>query len=1055
MNLKKMLSGVLIFSLCFGITAPAFAVGPEDVPDIIKYEDTTYYNVRSDSFDKSSKKFIKELLEYQDGNVMPGQFHPGSAVTNWQYLAFRLQDLYGRGTESYKAKNRLDDILYYHGNYFKTGVFHPKSNFFGEAESKINKPGSLKCDVYGTGLEYAGSMDRALSDMEKQVYDWYYNAETTTKKRKKMTDAVASIDSIHQDTNPQDVFWIADGAFRTGGGGSGSGLGKNGHYQAYGVLFSNFSISTITPEDKKKNFETTVTSNPTDKNKTFASNVKNMTAVPINAKQGIENTLTNTATSEINGSKSYSFEEHISVGYEHKTLLGGKINAEVGFKAGQVIENGWAENKSCSNTSTSSYDVAVDLPAYTNIMLKQTDSTKTTETNYTCPVALNYKVTIVEYTLDPSDHYADPHSKILATFGGTPGKDYGNARKDLKRRALTESSITDSDRINWVDLTNRLPEVGQYIIPALTSTVPMSAAGAKMVLTEKQTQSEVDSLQPIYPLTSVRTAEDVSDYHMTVGDKLYLDNIELVGLNQYDAPYYGFNPKYGKWVITDKDGKEQKDSKTAKIKQNKTSKSTELICGEEPGTVYLKYKISEDRYNSVKHPKTFATNDTLENTATVKVVVSRKPFKSGHVAISGSLTGIAGDPFIAIEGKDGLSYELQDATGKEISRPVEWDAKELPRKGILVENNQIRFTRPGTYHIRATAGDVRSDWFQVTALPERKLTTILIPETGSLDARTSSSYYLPNIRVTYLDQYGKEWKDRPALSWTCDGKPLEVDNDVMRVPPVGSHALQASAEGIRSNAMNLTVIDTSAKAYSKDKDLLLTVNPVDAKIANKTSSMLRQDKKTDLVQGAHHYLDISAIRNGVMVQNFVNPILVDIPMTDSCMKKIKDPSKLTLAQILQNKKGEIRLDYVGGRYDAKNKLFRAKIDDTGNYVFVEKEDINKIVLRIGDRNTLYNDKPKRLDVAPMIINGRTMVPLRYIGEAIGCEVKWNGDERSTITIHKKTRNMKITIDQEIPEVGVAPVIVNNRTLAPIRYISEFLGANVIYDPALQEIIINP
>ena len=40
-----------------------------------------------------------------------------------------------------------------------------------------------------------------------------------------------------------------------------------------------------------------------------------------------------------------------------------------------------------------------------------------------------------------------------------------------------------------------------------------------------------------------------------------------------------------------------------------------------------------------------------------------------------------------------------------------------------------------------------------------------------------------------------------------------------------------------------------------------------------------------------------------------------------------------------------------------------------------------------------------LDVAADIINDRTMVPLRFAAEALGCEVEWDGDAR-TVVIEK-------------------------------------------------------
>ena len=106
-------------------------------------------------------------------------------------------------------------------------------------------------------------------------------------------------------------------------------------------MFSDFTITTILPEDDG-NFYQTTTSTPKANSNTYASNVKNMTNVPVSAQQEISNTTSTTATSTISGSKSYGFEESLEVGYE-VGLLGGKGHANLTFTASQTIESGWSE----------------------------------------------------------------------------------------------------------------------------------------------------------------------------------------------------------------------------------------------------------------------------------------------------------------------------------------------------------------------------------------------------------------------------------------------------------------------------------------------------------------------------------------------------------------------------------------------------------------------------------------------------------------------------------------------------------------------------------------
>ena len=54
----------------------------------------------------------------------------------------------------------------------------------------------------------------------------------------------------------------------------------------------------------------------------------------------------------------------------------------------------------------------------------------------------------------------------------------------------------------------------------------------------------------------------------------------------------------------------------------------------------------------------------------------------------------------------------------------------------------------------------------------------------------------------------------------------------------------------------------------------------------------------------------------------------------------------------------------------------------------------KISMTIGDRTAVVSDKAVGLDVPPAIINGRTMIPLRFVSESIGADVSWDGEKRA-------------------------------------------------------------
>lgn len=115
------------------------------------------------------------------------------------------------------------------------------------------------------------------------------------------------------------------------------------------------------------------------------------------------------------------------------------------------------------------------------------------------------------------------------------------------------------------------------------------------------------------------------------------------------------------------------------------------------------------------------------------------------------------------------------------------------------------------------------------------------------------------------------------------------------------------------------------------------------------------------------------------------------------------------------------------------------------------------VIKVNGRTIVFRDEQ-----APVIQNDRLYVPLRRVLNSMGANVDWN-DEKRTVTINSYDNIKRLILTIDNPEItlytftsvlhadetkitsDVAPVIINDRTMLPIRVIAETLGSTVDWD----------
>jgi hypothetical protein len=113
--------------------------------------------------------------------------------------------------------------------------------------------------------------------------------------------------------------------------------------------------------------------------------------------------------------------------------------------------------------------------------------------------------------------------------------------------------------------------------------------------------------------------------------------------------------------------------------------------------------------------------------------------------------------------------------------------------------------------------------------------------------------------------------------------------------------------------------------------------------------------------------------------------------------------------------------------------------------------LTEVKISIGKKTALVDGTARTMDVAPLISKDRTMVPVRFVGEIFGAEFAWDGklskatfvldDVKIELSIDSKTAMVNgraVALDSE-------PVIIEGRTMVPLRFVSEYMGASIDWD----------
>jgi len=116
-------------------------------------------------------------------------------------------------------------------------------------------------------------------------------------------------------------------------------------------------------------------------------------------------------------------------------------------------------------------------------------------------------------------------------------------------------------------------------------------------------------------------------------------------------------------------------------------------------------------------------------------------------------------------------------------------------------------------------------------------------------------------------------------------------------------------------------------------------------------------------------------------------------------------------------------------------------------------------LTVNSKQATVNGESKQLDVAPLVLNGTTYVPVRVILDAFGGTAGWDNTTKK-VSVLRGDSYLELTVNQKgywnnglRTESQVSPIIRSGRTLVPLRLVSEQLGLVVNWDQKSKSITI--
>lgn len=238
---------------------------------------------------------------------------------------------------------------------------------------------------------------------------------------------------------------------------------------------------------------------------------------------------------------------------------------------------------------------------------------------------------------------------------------------------------------------------------------------------------------------------------------------------------------------------------------------------------------------------------------------------------------------------------------------------------------------------------------------------------------------------------------------------------------------------------NLRTIANQANV-SADATIQMTLNPYDARPVGYGPSRF-SDKQIAILPYKDYNFSVQLRVPGSNLQDME----LGSPVTAVLYLNNLGFTEWDLKRLTAFKDNGNSLDLLGGVYNSANSSFSYLLNGTGRFgLGTRGTPVQWVDLTINSMQIIHSDgESSTVNPAPLIYRGATMVPLRSVFEKMGASVNWHESIRSA-TISYGSKTIYITEGKTISGSDQAPYVINGRMLVPLRYITTEFGATVLW-----------